>query len=272
MTQSRPCLRLAAAALALVLVVAACSDDGDDDAEATTTTQAEETTTTAADDAGDEGSDDTTDDTTDDDGGDEGDDDADPDAEATAESVILVASDFRSDWTSEAPTPDGEELLDCVSDQDVDEVLEAEVDSDEFSLADATGDNVLGASSTGLVMADEEAATALLDEIGTNQFAGCALDQLVDGFEEDGATVIDADLSPAGDAYGVGDQSVTLNGFFSIEGDDGSTVDGELSLTMVRTGEVVTGVSVFGIGETSFPATTDEVVGVIADRHEAELG
>lgn len=263
MTLSRPRLRRAAAALALVLVVAACGDDGDDDAEATTTTaQAEETTTTATDE--------TTDDTTE--GGGDGGDDVDPEAQATAESVILVASDFPGDWTSEPPTSDDEEILDCVSDQDLEEVLEAEVDSDEFTLADATGDNVLGASSTGLVLADEESATALLDELDTDRFAGCALDQLVDGFEEDGVTVNDAGLSSAGDVDGVGDQSVTLDGFFSVEGDDGSTADGEVSITLVRTGEVVSGVSTFAIGETTFPSTTGDVVRLIADRHEAELG
>ncbi len=263
-TLSRARLRALAAALALVLVVAACGSDGDSDAAVVDddpTTEADDDPTTIEDDANTTEADPTT--TTEDAG--------DPaEAEALAEAVVLDEDDFTDEWTAEEPTDDADEFGDCVSDVDLDAELEAEVDSLEFS--QSAPPVQIGVSSTGLVFPDEETATALVDEVGSKRFAGCVLDGLVASFEEDGATVADADLNPAPGALTVGDQTSTLNGSFSLEIDDGTTVDGELSLSVIRTGAVVTGFSVFDLGDTRFAEVVDEVAGVIGDKHEAELG
>lgn len=264
---SRRVVRALVPAVALALVLAACG--GDDSASGDTTTTApatepeETTTTTEPEEGGLTGA--TTDPTEPEPDPEPG---GDEEAVALAESVILVESDFVEGWTSEEPS-DSEEGIDaCFRDVSVDDDALADVPSLVFSQEDAEAQAFISVSSTGIVFADAEAASTVIQEAGTNAFAGCALDQMLDEFSGDsGFTLDDADISPGGDG-GVGEESAILNGFFSLTSPD-LTFDGELSIWFVRTGEVVSGFAVISFGDTEFALVVDQVAGVIDDRHAA---
>ncbi|HXH58839.1 hypothetical protein [Iamia sp.] len=283
MTSSRTGGRALAAACALVLFVAACGGD-DDSAETTdasttvaesTTTADDETATTAAEDEPDdepaeEAEPDADEPNEDDDEPDEDEEPADGEDQALAEAVTLTEDDFSAEWTATEDDDDGDdELGDCFTDPELDTVQEAEFNSPNFSQeAEA---NLIAVSSVGLVVSDAESAEALLDEALTNRWAGCALDQLVAGFEESGGSVLDSDLVPAPDVGEVAEQSAVLNGFFSVDAGSGTTLEGEVSLRFIRTAEVITGIAVLAYGDTEFAAIVDQVTTIVGDKHVAEV-
>lgn len=281
MTSSRTGGRALAAACALVLFVAACGGD-DDSAETTdasttvaesTTTADDETATTAAEDEPDdepaEEAEPDADEPNEDD--DEPDDasGASPEDEALAEAVALDEDDFTAEWTAEESDDDETDITECFTDVDLASVQLAEFDSPTFSQEE--GQNYIAAGSTGLVIEDEETAEAILDETLTNQFAGCALDLVLSALSDSGLTIVDGDLSPAPDVPNVAEQTSALNGFFSVEDADGTVYDGELSLWFIRTEDVITGVSVFDVGDTDFATVVDETTTIVGDKHVAEV-
>lgn len=274
MTTSRRRLRPLCAAVALVLVVAACGgEDGSDTSDAPPTTAPSEDTTTTEDDtdgtaADDLDTDDTADDDTDDAGVDDHDVGADDDAaaEALAEAIVLTEDDFTAEWTAEPDEEDPTDLKDCFQDVDLGSELLAESTSPNFSQESA--DAFIGVGSTGLVVTNAKVAADLVVEAGTDAWAGCALDLLSESF---GAALLDADLNPAGDG-GVGDSSAVLNGYFSVEDDEGNVLDGETSLWLIATGEAVTGISVVDFGDTEFATAVDQVTAIVADRQAEAVG
>lgn len=282
MTSSRTGGRALAAACALVLFVAACGGD-DDSAETTdasttvaesTTTADDETATTAAEDEPDdepaEEAEPDADEPNDEDDDEPGDASGpSPEDEALAEAVALDEDDFTAEWTAEESDDDETDITECFTDVDLASVQLAEFDSPTFSQEE--GQNYIAAGSTGLVIEDEETAEAILDETLTNQFAGCALDLVLSALSDSGLTIVDGDLSPAPDVPNVAEQTSALNGFFSVEDADGTVYDGELSLWFIRTEDVITGVSVFDVGDTDFATVLDETTTIVGDKHVAEV-
>lgn len=267
--------RALAAACALVLLAAACG--GDDDSaettdasttvgESTTTTADEETTTTAAEDESeDEDADedaDESDDEPEEPGGSSED-------QALAEAVALDEDDFTAEWTAEESDDDETDITECFTDVDLASVQLAEFDSPTFSQQE--GENYIASGATGIVLEDADTAEAILDESLTNQFAGCALDQVLAALSESGLTIVESDLSPAPGVPNLAEQTTALNGFYSLEDADGTVYDGELSLWFIRTANVITGVSVFDLGDTEFATVVDEVTDVVGDKHAAEV-
>lgn len=265
MTRSRSHTLLATVVVALLLA-AGCSDDGSDDASVvdSDTTEAESTTTEAESTTTEDEPTTTEDETTTTEEGSTTTEDS-SEAEALAEAVTLTENDFASDWTSTPDEQDEETLLDCFSDVDLDSSLLAQFTSPGFS-QEAT-DALIGVSSIGMVLSDADEATTLMDEAGTNQYAGCALDFL----SQDGS-LEGTDLNPAPEGPPVGDQSVALTGVFTVTDDDGSTLDGELYVAFIRTDAVVSGLSVFSVGETDFATVVDETTAIIGDKQAAEVG
>lgn len=266
MSKHRAALRAVVAACVLTALVAACGgDDGSADAPETTAPTTAAPTTEDASDA-------TTTTVTEDgpSGEEEPEEPDDPEALARAESVIFTADDFAEGWVAEPPDTDEDEddITECFRDVDADEVTLAEVESDTFNLDGEDGASTLGVSSTGVVFVDEASAEAVLAEVATNAFAGCALDLLLSGFEDSGLEVEDADLSPAPGAGSVGEETAVLNGFFVVT-DGSESIEGELSLWFARTGDVVSVFNVFGIGDTVFAPTVDEAASFMADKHAA---
>jgi len=278
-----------AAAVALIMLVAGCGGD-DDSAETTATTPTTATTSSESSAPAEEsstttegGDDDTT--TTeaegpdadepkpDDPGADEPKPDASPDDAALAEAVTLASDDFTDEWTAEEDDDEGPEITDCLTEVDLAAVTLAEFDSPTFGQESDDGSQVIGVGSTGIVLDSAKDAEAVLDEALSNQFAGCALDQLLASFRESGAEVPEADLSPAPGVEAMADQTAVLNGFFTVEDPgDGTTYEGEISVWFIRTENVISGVSVFDLGDTSFAETVDAVTAAVADKHAAELG
>lgn len=275
-TTSRPRLRALCAAAALVLVLAACGGGDDDDADATTTTEAEETTTTEAtddtsadDDTGGIGAgDDDTDDTSADDDADA---DADADAAALAEAVVLTADDFTDEWSSEASGPSETDLRECFTDFD-DELL-GDFTGEDFSREGTTTDSLSQIGSTGLVVSDADVAEGFVDEFATNAFAGCVEDQLGTAL---GPNLLDLALDPAPDAAPVADQAGALNGTITIASDDGTPIPGEISIWLIRTDQVLTGVTVAVFGEpdpgADVATLADETVSAVADKQATAVG
>lgn len=282
--------RALAAACALVLLAAACG--GDDDSaettdasttvgESTTTTADEETTTTAAEDESDDESEDEDADESDDepeesDADDADDSDDEPEEpggssedQALAEAVALDEDDFTAEWTAEESDDDETDITECFTDVDLASVQLAEFDSPTFSQQE--GENYIASGATGIVLEDADTAEAILDESLTNQFAGCALDQVLAALSESGLTIVESDLSPAPGVPNLAEQTTALNGFYSLEDADGTVYDGELSLWFIRTANVITGVSVFDLGDTEFATVVDEVTDVVGDKHAAEV-
>jgi hypothetical protein len=294
----RGATRTLAVAGALALLLGACGSDDDSAevvdappstaAESTTTAEddGDEDTTTTADEEPDDADDDLDDDADDPDDADDTDDDPDDadedrddadeeptgsaDDQSLAEAVTLTEDDFTAEWTStEDDDDDDDGLRDCFTDPELETVQEAEFLSPNFGQEE--GANLIAVSSIGLVVSDAESAEALLDEVLTNRWAGCALDQLVAGFEESGATVRDSDLTPAPDVAGVAEQSAVLNGFFSVDAGPETTLEGDVSLRFIRTGEVITGITVLAYGDTEFAAVVDQTTEIVGDKHAAEV-
>ncbi|MGI8938550.1 MAG: hypothetical protein ACR2JF_10125 [Iamia sp.] len=252
-----------ALALTAVLALAACSSGGREDAavvssapqedpadEAITTTEA--ATTTTEDDAA----------TTTD--------DPDPDAAALAEAVTLTADDFTDSWTSSPPDDDDDESIrDCFT--DIDEALVADVTGPDFAQEEPTFLSQIG--TTGLVAVDDGSASGLVDELASEDFAACVEGQFGSSL---GDVLLDIEVSPAPDVPTTAEQASALNGTLTIEGETGSPIDGEISLWLIRTGPVLTGVSVVVIGDPTpgldLATLVDETTGAVADLQAAEVG
>lgn len=265
-TSSRPGRRVAAlgAALTLALALGACG--GDDDAAddtttttAATTTEAETTTTTEGDEP-----------TTTTEAEDERPDDE--EAEALAEAINLTLDDFAEGWTEE-PADDDEgddELNACFTEIDLDEVTVAEADSPTFQIGSEDGSQGQVVQTTTIVFADDETAESVMAEIPTNQFAGCAEDALVASVEEDNE-LIDSGLDPVEDTGGLGDEAAGLAGSISFT-NDGTEYSGQLAYYFIRTGNVVSGISLLDIGDVAFEDTLTGLLETVATRQASEIG
>ncbi len=260
MTLHRSVRRALAAAFALTLLVAACGgdDDSPDDASETTAAPAasDESTTTTGDDE------EPTDSSEPDE---EGSDDA--EAQALAESMNLTLDDFENlgeGWEEEAAEDDDDEMNECFQDVDIDAVERAEADSPDFSFTQ--DEQAQFVQSTTLVVDEEASGEAVIAEIGTNQFAGCAEDALIAAAKKDGVTIESGGFEPIEDEAGRGDEGVALAGDIVIVGPDGSESQGQLAYYFIRTGTVVTGVSILDIGGLGLQETLTELLDVVVER------
>jgi hypothetical protein len=263
MTLHRSARRAIAAAFALTLVVAACGgdDDSSDDPPETTadTTAPDKSTTTTGDEEPTDSSEPE----------EEG-----PDAEeaqALAESINLTLDDFADGWQESAAEEDDDELSECFQDVDIDEVEVAQADSPSFSFTHEDGERAQFVQSTTIVVDEAASGEAVIAEIGTDQFAGCAEDALIAAVEEDGGTIESGGLEPIEDQAGRGDEGVALAGDIVIVGADGSEAQGQLAYYFIRTGNVVTGVSILDIGDLAFQETLTELLDVVVERQAANV-
>lgn len=260
-------IRALVVALALISAAGACSDDGGDagsagstrpEAETTAPRDADgATTTTVADDDG------TTTTTT-------LDDVAVAEAEALAEAVTLTPDDFVAEgWTFDLPDEDRDTIRDCFV--DFDESLVAEHTSPSFLReGEAYRSQV---TTTGLVMTDADTASSHVDEVATDPFVACVEETYREGLGDD---LLAVTLGVAPDAAPVGEQSAALEGTLSVVDSDGSPLDAELALWMIRTGPVLTAVSVAVFGQPDpgldVPSLVADVTTLMGDRQAAEVG
>jgi len=234
------------AVIAAVLLAAGCSSD--DDASPTTTAKDTTTTTEAADDGAE-----------------------DPDALALAESINITIDDFAENWTSE-PSEEGEGDMDkCFTDVDLDEVKLASADSDDFSIASEDGAQTQMVRMSTIVVADDAAAEAIVDEVATEQFATCISTYLTDAMAESGADATVSELTPSTGGTDLADGSAGVGGTLSLAGPDGTELNGELGFHFIRTDNVVSAVMLLDIGTTYFQDTMDGLLSTVVTRQAAEL-
>ncbi|HYI61428.1 MAG TPA: hypothetical protein VEW93_06440 [Acidimicrobiales bacterium] len=264
MTLHRSARRAVAAAFALTLLVAACG--GDDDASDDTPDTTATTATTA-------GGDSSTTATTEDGGSTtettaaEGPDDE--EAEALAESINLTIEDFADGWEEEPAEDDDDEedeLDACFEDVSIEDVELASVESPTFSVSTDDGSQGQVVQTSTIVVDEEASGEAIVAEIGTNQFAGCAEDALITSFEEDGGEITGSGLDPVDDQGGLGDESVGIAGAISFTSPDGTEADGQVALYFIRTENVVTAMSLFDFGDLAYEDTLADLLEAVANR------
>lgn len=279
MTRTPTLRRALAAACALTLLLAACGDDDDSSdgdsteettestaAESTESTEAEEPTesepeeeTTASEPEGDEEGGTTS---------------GDPEAVATAEAVNLKLEDFADGWTEEPPTDDADPdpIDECFTTVDFEGTKLGEATSNEFSVeaGGANGDQGQAVSMETAVFDSPESATAVVEEVGTDAFAGCVNEYLSTQVLEG----VEVQLAPVVDDPPVGEQSAGVAGAISVDPGDGSAPSqGLIDVHVIRTGSIVSfTLTLDTLGDQTFEQTLAELYTVIAERQAAEAG
>lgn len=269
MNRSRTGARVAAAACALAFLVAACGSDDDsaDTADETTTTAADASTTTAADGSSTTEGDGST--TTEGDAPAEGRDPA--EAEAIIEAVNLTIDDFADGWEAEEQGEDDSEddIDSCFTTVDLEATTVAEGETPQFSAETAEGEGQIVNMRT-VVLDSVETAEAVVAEVGTNQFAGCATDGFLSSFNEGGGDVT-VELEPSPDDPPLAEESVGVVGAIQGTLADGTPVDGLVDLHVFRTADVVSMTLVADFGNVAFEDTLTGLYTEIATRHAAEV-
>lgn len=219
-------------AVSAALLVSACSSSsGSDSSDATTTTKADATTTEPGD---------TT--TT----------AVDREAVARAKAVKLTVSDFVDGWEA-SPHPDGDAdvspLTQCDPTLGDDESTLAEFNTDDFTLGSLDDGDGAQVSVETTVYASEDDAIAAMEAFNDPDVVTCidaAVKQNLFGSVE-GATV-EGSLEEA-DLGLDADQDEAVSGSFVITGADGSTLSSDIGVIVIRTGDLVSRVSLFSLGD-----------------------
>lgn len=247
--------RATLAAAALLVGLSACGSDDDADGGATTTTAAAaESTTTGVDDG---------ESTTTEDGSVDPDD---ADAMARAEAANVTIDDLPDGWTAEATEEDdGDDAFDRCSDVDLEAITVAKARSDRFEFqADDGGQMTI--SSTSGVLTSEDDATSMVDEFGSDAFAECVAEALRTDL---GAAQMTGSFSVASsdELPDVADQVGALSGTFTItDPASGETVDLRAAVVAIRTGDLVSTLSVATVDSEGDGDLFESLVGVVAER------
>lgn len=230
---------LAVVALSVAFLAAACGTSGGSDSakETTTTTKAADASTTTT--AADEGK------------------DADPEAQARADSVDLTVSDFPDGWEA-SPSSDADEespLNDCDPRLGDRSVQLARHSTDDFSIGTMdTGDGTQVTART-VVFEDEAAAKDAVAPFTDPDVISCIDDALKSAFSSSGQDVtVDGTLG-LGDATFDVDETVPLSATYTITAADGSTLDLNFGVLVLRTGDIATNVIVQSV-DPDFDVTT----------------
>lgn len=223
---------LSAAVVSLVLLVSACgssgSDAGTDEKPTTTeagegsTTEAEDTSTTAAEF------------------------EPDPEAQARAESVDVTVSDFVDGWeATPAEDPDADNPLNecdpALADRSAQIGRHATDDFSIGSLDDGTGTQFTART---VVFEDEAAAQAALAPFEDPDVIACIDETLQEAFASSGADVtVEGELEVDGTDLDV-DESYSLSATYTVSAPDGTSLDVNLGVLVLRVGDIGTNVIV----------------------------
>jgi hypothetical protein len=215
-------------ATSFALLISACgtsggaSDGGKDDttttkAEATTTTEEETTTTTAVDDE---------------------------EAQDRADSVDVSLSDFPDGWDSAEPDdPDAESPLnDCdpaLGDRSTQLARHA---TDDFSIGTIEGGDGVQFTARTAVFEDEAAAEDAVAPFSDPDVVSCIDGKLKEAYTSSGEGItVEGTLEPADVDLGT-DETVGLSASYTVSADDGSSLDVNLGVLVMRTGDIATNV------------------------------
>lgn len=219
---------LGAVAVSLALLAPACGTSGGSDGgkdEATTTTKAaeESTTTTEAEDDG-----------------------GDADAQARADSVDLELSDFPDGWeATPADDPDEESPLNecdpALGDRSAQLARHATDDFSIGSFDDGTGTQFTART---VVFEDEAAAEAAVAPFSDPDVISCIDETLKSAYTQSGTDVTVEGSLEVGDAEFDVDETVALSATYTVSAPDGSSLDVNLGVLVLRTGDIATNVVV----------------------------
>ncbi|MGN6696014.1 MAG: hypothetical protein ACTHN0_17685 [Aquihabitans sp.] len=229
MTRTTHRILIGTVAASFALLISACgtsggvSDGGKDDttttkAEATTTTEAEETTTTAAED--------------------------DAEAQDRADSVDVSLSDFPDGWDAAEPDdPDAESPLnDCdpaLGDRSSQLARHA---TDDFSIGTIEGGDGVQFTGRTVVFEDEAAAEAAVAPFSDPDVISCIDEKLKSAYTSGGEGItVEGTLAPEDLDLGT-DETIALSATYTVSADDGSSLDVNLGVLVMRTGDVATNV------------------------------
>ncbi len=259
----------AGAALVVLALLSGCSTRGDAaPAEPTTTVAAEATTTTEAD-AGTPTTDPVEEPVDDpvepdepvepvepDEGSLDGDVEA---ARARAAAVNLTIDDLPVGWTAEPAVEEVETVVSTCTINGTDADLVAKAGSDRFSLVRDGGGLALE-TSTG-VLDGESVASALMSELGSDEFAACATGQLLSA---EGVTV-DGALAPSDALPELGDEVVALQGDFAMS-DETDQAQVSVIVVAIRTDQVITTVTATAVNTPGDEQLLYQVLDLVAER------
>ncbi len=184
------------------------------------------------------------------------------DAQDRVERINLTLEDLPAGWTSEPPDEEVGSVVETCTAYDPATDSVAKQPSDRFSLVVGDGGLTLDTSTGYLV--DEATAEDLLAEIGSEEFAACATEQLVSA---DGVTV-EGSLSPVGDVPLYGDDAVALQGEFDLSDTSGASVHLSATIIAVRTDQVITTVAATAVDTEGDAALLSDVLDLVEQRQE----
>mgnify|MGYP001092223628 CR=1 FL=1 len=233
---------IGAVALSLAFFAAACgTSSGSDSAKKETTTTAKAadestTTTTAADDDGEA---------------------TDPDAQARADSVDLTVSDFPDGWEATPGSDSDEEspLNDCDPRLGDRSVQLARHSTDEFSVGSMDAGDGTQVTARTVVFEDETAAEDAVAPFTEPDVISCIDDALKSAFSAGGQDVTVEGTLGLGDATFDVDDTVALSASYTLTAGDGSTLDLNFGVLVLRVGDIATNVVVQSV-DPDFDVTT----------------
>jgi hypothetical protein len=232
------------AAFAIVLtfsvtgLLAGCGTTGDGEADEKTTTTAAKTTTTAP------SSSTTT--------------APEPDGEsqARAEAIDVSLDELPAGWDSVPHEPDEQNLITECSDFDVDALALATHFTEDFTLGDLEANNGQTVSVGTRVFEDESTATDIMDALTQDDFISCANEQVKASI---GGTV-EGEIA-ARELSTSADQTEGFSGPLTVTSTStGKTVDLFVAFVAIRTGDLITGMSGFAIGQDLDGQVIDDLV------------
>jgi len=232
--------RFAVLVIALSVVVAACGTTGDKKADDTTTTTAAKSTTTTTERPS----------TTTTEAGD--------DAQARAEAIDVSPAVLPDGWSSRSHEKDQENLVSECSDFDVDELALGTYYTDDFVTGDLEQNDGQQLSVGTRVFEDEETATNIVDVVSTDDFISCINQKVKTSLGGQITGDIEAhDLSTSAD------QTAGFSGHLVLtSGSTGETLDLWYAFVFIRTGDLVTGLSGFALGQD----LSGQVISDVADK------
>lgn len=221
MTRTTHRIFIGAVAASFALLISACGTSGgssEGGKDETTTTKAETTTTVDAEGA----------------------------AQDRADSVDVELSDFPDGWDS-APADDPDEespLNECdpaLGDRSTQLARHA---TDDYSVGSFdAGDGVQFTART-VVFEDEAAAEAAVAPFSDPDVLSCIDDTLKSAYTSSGPGITVEGSLETGDADFGADETVALSATYTVSADDGSSLDVQLGVLVMRTGDVATNIIV----------------------------
>ncbi|MCU1453747.1 MAG: hypothetical protein JWN46_1893 [Acidimicrobiales bacterium] len=187
-----------------------------------------------------------------------------PPATARLTAMNITLADLPKGWTGRASTSSSNSVFDtCAADLKVTAHTVAKAQSDEFSLAQGTGQ--LGLQTTTGQLDGAGVATALVAKLGDRAFADCVTKAFVKAVGSQATGT----LSPVAGLPKAGDDVQALQGQFALTTAAGQKVTILVEVIAVRTGSIVSTISATATNATPDGPLLAGVLDKVAARQKA---